>query len=72
MVEIFPDEDTLREEGMRDFSQYLGVPGTPEKDLLPDFFLDEFEDPGAKGSSKVSVILWRNKTKGLMMILFYE
>ena len=64
MVEIFVDEDILKEEGCRDFSQYLAVPGTPEKDLIPDFFLDEFEPPVAKGSSKVSVMLICYKTKG--------
>jgi len=36
------DETILREEGMTDFSQYLGVPGTKEEDLMPDFFLDDF------------------------------
>jgi len=36
------DESILREEGMKDFSQYLGVPGTKESDLMPDFFLDDF------------------------------
>ena len=58
MVEFCADEDILKEEGCRDFSQYLAVPGTPEKDLIPDFFLDELEDPqqvtgAAKGTSKV-------------------
>ena len=60
MVEIYPDEAILKEEGCRDFSKYLAVPGTPEKDLIPDFFLDELEDPqqvtgAAKGSSKARV-----------------
>ena len=53
------DEDILKEEGCKDFAQYLAVPGTPEKDLIPDFFLDEVEDPqqviaAGKGDSKVS------------------
>ena len=57
MVEIYEDETILKEEGCRDFSQYLAVPGTPEKNLIPDFFLDEVDDPqqvtsSAKGSSK--------------------
>ena len=56
--ESFLDEEILKEEGCRDFAQYLAVPGTAEKDLIPDFFLDEVEDPaqvvGAyKGSNKV-------------------
>lgn len=38
----------LREEGMKDFSQYLAVPGTKEEDLMPDFFLDEFLALGEK------------------------
>ena len=55
---FFLDEEILKEEGCRDFAQYLAVPGTAEKDLIPDFFLDEVEDPaqvvGAyKGSNKV-------------------
>ena len=55
---MFLDEEILKEEGCRDFAQYLAVPGTAEKDLIPDFFLDEVEDPaqvvGAyKGSNKV-------------------
>ena len=55
------DEAILREEGCKDFAQYLAVPGTPEKDLLPDFFLDEVEDPSqvidsAKGSSKARFV----------------
>ena len=54
------DEEILREEGCKDFSQYLAVPGTPEKDLIPDFFLDEVDDPqqviaSGKGESKVSL-----------------
>ena len=57
-IDKLTDEEILREEGCRDFSQYLAVPGTPEKDLIPDFFLDELEDPSqvtgaARGSSKV-------------------
>ena len=34
------DEDLLRAEGVKDFSKYAAVPGTPDRDLLPDFFLD--------------------------------
>ena len=54
------DEQILREEGCKDFSQYLAVPGTPEKDLIPDFFLDDVDDPqqviaSGKGESKVSL-----------------
>ena len=45
MVLICADEQILKEEGCRDFSQYLAVPGTPEKDLIPDFFLDDVDDP---------------------------
>ena len=33
------DDLVLHEAGVRDFSKYAAVPGTPEKDLLPDFFL---------------------------------
>jgi NAD(P)-dependent dehydrogenase (short-subunit alcohol dehydrogenase family)/putative sterol carrier protein len=36
------DESVLREEGMKDFSQYLTSPEQKESDLMPDFFLDEF------------------------------
>ena len=57
-IYISLDEEILREEGCKDFAQYLAVPGTPEKDLIPDFFLDEVDDPqqviaAGKGSSKV-------------------
>jgi len=44
------DEQILAEEGVRDFEQYACVPGTP---LIPDFFLDEVEDPQAVISSAV-------------------
>merc|ERR1712038_1508204 len=55
------DEAVLREEGCKDFSQYLAVPGTPEKDLMPDFFLDEVDDPSqvisaGKGDSKARFV----------------
>lgn len=36
------DEEILREEGCGDMDQYAAVPGT--SDLMPDFFLDEFDD----------------------------
>merc|ERR1719315_535834 len=36
------DEAILREEGVKDFEQYAVVPGTS---LIPDFFLDEVDDP---------------------------
>ena len=39
------DEHVLKEEGCKDFSGYLAVPGTPESDLLPDFFLDMADIP---------------------------
>ena len=35
------DDLVLWNEGVRDFSKYLAVPGTAEKDLLPDFFLPD-------------------------------
>jgi len=38
------DEEILIEEGCQDFSQYLAVPGTLERNLLPDFFLDDQEN----------------------------
>ena len=34
------DEDVLREAGVTDFSKYAAVPGTPDSEMLPDFFLD--------------------------------
>ena len=34
------DEDVLRADGVKDFSGYAAVAGTPDKDMLPDFFLD--------------------------------
>ncbi len=34
------DEDVLKEEGVRDFDQYAVKKGEP---LMPDFFLDEFD-----------------------------
>ena len=40
------DEQILYEEGVRDFEQYACVPGNP---LIPDFFLDEVEDPQVGG-----------------------
>lgn len=39
------DEEILKEEGVRNFSPYLAVPRTLEKDLIPDFFLDELPHP---------------------------
>ena len=35
------DDLVLQDAGVRDFSKYLAVPGTAEKDLLPDFFLPD-------------------------------
>ncbi|SFF40676.1 citronellol/citronellal dehydrogenase [Fontimonas thermophila] len=35
------DEIVLREAGVRDFSGYAAVPGTPDRELSPDFFLPE-------------------------------
>ncbi len=34
------DEDVLRSAGVKDFSKYAAVPGTPDSAMLPDFFLD--------------------------------
>ncbi len=34
------DEDVLRSAGVKDFSKYAAVPGTPDSEMLPDFFLD--------------------------------
>lgn len=35
------DDLVLHEAGVRDFSKYAAVPGTPESELLPDFFVPE-------------------------------
>ncbi len=35
------DDLVLRDAGVSDFSKYLAVPGTPESELAPDFFLPE-------------------------------
>lgn len=35
------DDVVLREAGVTDFSKYAAVPGTPEKELAPDFFLPD-------------------------------
>jgi len=43
------DDAILREEGMTDFKQYLADPQAKEEDLIPDFFLDEFEDTVHQG-----------------------
>lgn len=48
------DEKILAEEGVRDFDQYACVPGST---FIPDFFLDEVDDPktvvdAARGGSK--------------------
>merc|ERR1711874_275503 len=48
----------LYEEGVRDFEQYACVPGST---LIPDFFLDEVEDPqtvidSARGGSKARFV----------------
>jgi citronellol/citronellal dehydrogenase len=34
------DDTVLRESGVTDLSKYAAVPGTPDRDLLPDFFLE--------------------------------
>ncbi|HUR42021.1 MAG TPA: NAD(P)-dependent oxidoreductase [Verrucomicrobiae bacterium] len=39
------DDLVLEAAGVKDFSKYLAVPGTPEKDLLPDFFLPDDTPP---------------------------
>ena len=39
------DDLVLQDAGVRDFSKYLAVPGTKEKDLLPDFFLPDDTPP---------------------------
>ena len=42
------DDLVLHAAGVRDFSKYVAVPGTPEKDLAPDFFLpDDLPQLGA-------------------------
>jgi citronellol/citronellal dehydrogenase len=35
------DDQVLAAEGVTDFSSYAAVPGTPDKDLAPDFFLPD-------------------------------
>jgi citronellol/citronellal dehydrogenase len=35
------DDLVLWQDGVRDFSKYAAVPGTPEKDLAPDFFVPD-------------------------------
>ena len=35
------DDQVLYDAGVRDFSGYAAVPGTPESELLPDLFLPE-------------------------------
>jgi len=35
------DDVVLWNEGVKDFAKYAAVPGTPDKDLLPDFFLPD-------------------------------
>ncbi|HEY1076407.1 MAG TPA: NAD(P)-dependent oxidoreductase [Fontimonas sp.] len=35
------DDQVLRDAGITDFSSYAAVPGTPEKELAPDFFLPD-------------------------------
>ena len=35
------DDVVLHETGVRDFSKYAAVPGTPESALAPDFFLPD-------------------------------
>lgn len=35
------DDLVLHEAGVRDFSKYTAVPGTPESELAPDFFLPD-------------------------------
>ena len=39
------DDLVLQDAGVRDFSKYLAVAGTAEKDLLPDFFLPDDTPP---------------------------
>jgi citronellol/citronellal dehydrogenase len=39
------DDLVLEAAGVRDFSKYAAVPGTAEKDLLPDFFLPDDTPP---------------------------
>ena len=39
------DDLVLQDAGVRDFSKYVAVPGTKEKDLLPDFFLPDDTPP---------------------------
>lgn len=43
------DELILRDEGVKDFRQYLGSKDGREEDLMPDFFLDEFLEAEQKG-----------------------
>jgi len=33
------DEAVLRSLGVKDFSKYAVVPGTPDKDIIEDFFV---------------------------------
>jgi len=53
------DEAILREEGVVDFEQYACVPGSS---LIPDFFLDEVDDPldvvssGVEGQAKARFV----------------
>jgi citronellol/citronellal dehydrogenase len=39
------DDLVLQDAGVRDFSKYAAVPGTADKDLLPDFFLPDDTPP---------------------------
>ncbi|MBI2382458.1 MAG: NAD(P)-dependent oxidoreductase [Gammaproteobacteria bacterium] len=42
------DDLVLWEAGVRDFARYAAVPGTPDRELMPDFFVpDDTPQPGA-------------------------
>merc|ERR1712131_68032 len=48
---FFIDEDILREAGQTDFDKYECVPGSP---LIPDFFIDDYEERYGKSEAKVA------------------
>ena len=41
IVHLAPDDVALWQNGVRDFAKYAAVPGTPESELAPDFFLPD-------------------------------
>merc|ERR1712066_355715 len=60
--EFIIDEDLLREQGVTDFGKYECVPGSP---LIPDFFIDNYEERYGEIDNKTIMGLGKDTVKAM-------